>query len=145
MKPLPCLSVPPVLPRHFCHTSLPAPLKSITSPTHSSNSGKTLTVQASGNVTSTIRRGAHALLSVKLRLNYGGQIPILQRDEDLCDLLERDRDINEKCPIEKDETVSFTKKVDIPGRVPKGKFQVLVDALTEKQEKITCLTTEIEF
>lgn len=109
------------------------------------HSGQFLTIQASGNVTQTVRRGAHALISVKLRLNYGGQIPILQRDEDLCDLIERDDDFKQKCPLNKDENVSFTKKVNIPERVPKGKFQLLVDALTEKQEKITCLTTEIEF
>ena len=108
-------------------------------------SGSNLTISATGNVTQTITKGAHALISVKLQLNYGGQIPILQRDEDLCALLERDDEIKQKCPIDKDKDIKIEKSVQIPERVPKGKFVVLIDALTEKQEKITCLTTEIRF
>ena len=52
-----------------------------------SSSGKNLTINASGKVAEDIESGAHVKLAVKIALNYGGQIPILIRDIDLCKLM----------------------------------------------------------
>jgi len=107
--------------------------------------GKTLTVKASGNVTEKIEAGAHARIAIKLKLNYGGQIPIITRDADICEMLKNDDEIEEKCPIDKDEEITITKTVDIPAQVPKGTFVVLIDAYTKDENKITCMEAELAF
>jgi hypothetical protein len=107
------------------------------------SSGKNLTINASGKVTQEIEDGAHISLSVKLALNYGGQIPILTRDVDLCKLMADDDDIETECPVEKEKTSTLSKTVSIPQTPAKGKYIILVDAYTKDEEKITCIGTEL--
>jgi hypothetical protein len=111
----------------------------LTAPT----SGKNLTINASGKVTQEIEDGAHVALSVKIALNYGGQIPILTRDVDLCDLMANDDDIDAECPVDKDVALTFSKTVGIPQTPSKGKYVILIDAYTKDEEKITCMGAEI--
>ena len=107
------------------------------------SSGKNLTINASGKVTQDIEDGAHVSLSVKLALNYGGQIPILTRDVDLCQLMADDDDIEAKCPVKKEKVFELSKTVNIPQTPAKGKYVILVDAYTKDEERITCIGTEL--
>jgi hypothetical protein len=94
-------------------------------------------------VTQEIEDGAHVSLSVKIALNYGGQIPILTRDVDLCQLMADDDDIEAKCPVEKGKAFTLSKTVNIPQTPAKGKYVILVDAYTKDEERITCIGTEL--
>jgi ML domain len=94
-------------------------------------------------VTQDIEEGAHVSLSVKLALNYGGQIPILTRDVDLCQLMASDEDIDTKCPVNKEKTIELSKTVGIPQTPSKGKYVIQVDAYTKDEQKITCMGAEI--
>jgi hypothetical protein len=107
------------------------------------SSGKNLTINASGKVTQDIEDGAHVSLSVKLALNYGGQIPILTRDVDLCQLMADDDDITTECPVDKDVDITFSKTLGIPQTPSKGKYVILIDAYTKDEKKITCMGTEL--
>lgn len=102
-----------------------------------------MTINASGKVTQDIEDGAHVALSVKLALNYGGQIPLLTRDVDICKLMANDDDIDAKCPVDKEKTIEISKTVSIPQTPSKGKYVIQVDAYTKDEEKITCMGTEI--
>lgn len=94
-------------------------------------------------MTKEIEDGAHVSLSVKIALNYGGQIPILTRDVDLCKLMADDDDIDADCPVDKNVAITFTKTVGIPQTPSKGKYVILMDAYTKDEEKITCMGTEL--
>lgn len=107
------------------------------------SSGKNLTINAAGKVTQEIEDGAHVSLSVKLALNYGGQIPILTRNVDLCQLMADDDDIETECPVEKEKVFTLGKTVGIPQTPAKGKYVILVDAYTKDEEKITCIGAEL--
>jgi hypothetical protein len=107
------------------------------------SSGKNLTINAAGKVTQEIEDGAHVSLSVKLALNYGGQIPILTRDVDLCQLMADDDDIETECPVEKEKIFTLGKTIGIPPTPAKGKYVILVDAYTKDEERITCIGTEL--
>lgn len=106
-------------------------------------SGQNLTINASGKVSQDIEDGAHVALSVKIALNYGGQIPILTRNIDLCQLMDNDEDIDANCPVEKKKTIELSKTVGIPQTPSKGKYVILIDAYTKDEDKITCMGTEI--
>ena len=107
------------------------------------SSGKNLTITASGKVKQDIEDGAHVKLAVKLALNYGGQIPILTRDLDLCQLMADDDDIETECPVDNDKTVELDKTVEIPQTPSRGKYVLLIDAYTKDEKKITCMGAEL--
>jgi len=41
--------------------------------------------------------------------------------------------------------MNFTKSVDIPAQVPKGKYTVIADVYTSDGEKVTCLESIVFF
>lgn len=72
------------------------------------DSGKQLTIEAKGNFTKEVEKGAYINLSVKY-----GLIGIINQRADLCDQLEN---IEEECPVEGDKTI--TKNVELPKQIP---------------------------
>jgi hypothetical protein len=84
-------------------------------------------------------------VSIKLRVNNGYiQIPLAKWGVNICELLEKDDDIENKCPIEKDENIIISKSVDIP-EVPRVSYVILVDAYTEDQDQITCMEADFAY
>jgi len=98
--------------------------------------GETLSIIASGNLTQDVKKGA----KVRLQVKYG-LITLIKQEVDLCDQV---KNVDLDCPIKKGET-KITKEVDLPKEIPPGAYNVLADAFTEDQEKITCLTAHVEF
>ena len=94
-------------------------------------------------MTEDIEDGAHVKVAVKLALNYGGQIPILTRDVNLCELIAGDDDIDAECPVNKEKKIEIAKTVEIPQTPSKGKYVLLIDAYTKDEKKITCMGTEL--
>ena len=99
-------------------------------------SGSTLTVTAKGNLTEKVDKGAYINLQVKY-----GLITIIKQTADLCYTV---KNVDLDCPIDDGET-KLTKDVELPKQIPPGKYHVIADAYTKDDDKITCLTAEVEF
>ena len=98
--------------------------------------GKTLTVTAKGKLSETVKKGAKVHLQVKY-----GLITIIKQTADLCDTV---KNVDKKCPLEKGD-VTIEKSVDLPKEIPPGKYNVIADAYTKDEDKITCLKASVEF
>ena len=73
------------------------------------NSGKTLTIEASGNFSEKVEAGAYLYLTVKY-----GLIRLIYSKEDLCDQL---KNVGTECPVGPGPVV-VTKEVEIPAQIP---------------------------
>ncbi|KAL9106277.1 MAG: hypothetical protein Q9227_008676 [Pyrenula ochraceoflavens] len=92
--------------------------------------GQTLTISASGTISQRIEEGAKIQIQVKY-----GLVTLINQKADFCDTIEN---VDLKCPLEKG-LMTLTKEVDIPKDVPKGKYTVMADVISNEGEKITCL------
>ena len=100
------------------------------------NSGKGLSISATGNLTQKIESGAKVHLQVKY-----GLITLINQEADLCDYV---TEVDLECPLEEGET-KLSKDVDLPKEIPPGKYTVLADVFTADSKKITCLTAQVQF
>lgn len=75
-----------------------------------------------------------------LQVKYG-LITIIKQEADLCNTV---KNVDLECPIKKGET-KLTKEVDLPKEIPPGKYTVIADVYTKDQEKVTCLTAQVQF
>ncbi|KAF2403479.1 phosphatidylglycerol/phosphatidylinositol transfer protein [Trichodelitschia bisporula] len=98
--------------------------------------GQSLTIAAKGTLLEDIEEGAKVHIQVKF-----GLITLINQDTDLCDQV---KNVDLECPLEKGETV-LTKTVELPSRIPPGRYRVLADVYTKDRVKITCLTAEVVF
>lgn len=78
------------------------------------NSGKTLTIKASGTLEERIVKGATVNLEVKW-----GLISLIHQTVDLCDQL---KNVDMECPLEAGDMV-LTKQVDLPKQIPPVGFE----------------------
>ncbi|KAL8796391.1 MAG: hypothetical protein Q9195_001298 [Heterodermia aff. obscurata] len=131
------LSVPGDNPLSFCQdtTDYSLAIKYVDLTPNPPSPGKQLTIEAKGNFTKKIEKGAYINLSVKY-----GLIRIINQRADLCDQL---KNIEEECPVEGDKTI--TKNVELPKEIPPGHYTVLADVYTEDKERITCLEASVHF
>jgi len=97
--------------------------------------GKTLTIEAKGNFTQDVEKGAYINLSVKY-----GLIRLINQRADLCEQM---KNVDEECPLSGAKTI--TKNVDLPKEIPPGKYTVLADVYTKDDVQITCLTAHVKF
>ncbi|MCJ1452162.1 Phosphatidylglycerol/phosphatidylinositol transfer protein [Mycoblastus sanguinarius] len=97
--------------------------------------GKTLTIEAKGNFTEEVKKGAYVNLSVKY-----GLIRLINQRADLCDQM---KNVDEECPLTGEKTI--TKDVELPKEIPPGSYTVLADVYTENDVQITCLTAHVKF
>lgn len=115
------------------------------------NSGKTLTIKASGTLSEKIVKGATVNLEVKW-----GLISLIHQTVDLCDQL---KNVDMECPLEAGDMV-LTKQVDLPKQIPpvrsklndlfrireadmhQGKYSVLADVYDKDQKQVTCLKAD---
>ena len=72
-------------------------------------SGKTLTIEATGNFTEKVEQGAYLELVVKY-----GLIRLIHQTADLCEQMKNA--VNEECPLLGEKTI--TKDVDLPKEIP---------------------------
>ncbi|MCJ1440299.1 MAG: Phosphatidylglycerol/phosphatidylinositol transfer protein [Stictis urceolatum] len=98
--------------------------------------GKTLDIVAKGKVSESVEKGAYVTIVVKY-----GLIKILTLKEDLCDQL---KNVDKECPVEKGE-ITLKKSVELPSRIPPGKYTVRADAFTKDDDKLTCLEATVHF
>ena len=77
---------------------------------------------------------------VKLQIKYG-LITIINSEADLCESAES---VDIDCPLEKGK-ISIKKSFNLPKEIPPGKYNVVADAYTKDDDKITCLTATVEF
>ena len=98
--------------------------------------GCNLTIEAAGTFSEDVKAGAKVFLQVKY-----GLITLINQEADLCDQIGH---VDLTCPLKKGP-MSFTKSVDIPAQVPKGKYTVIADVYTSEGEKITCLESIVYF
>lgn len=70
--------------------------------------GKTLTIEAKGNFTQDVEKGAYINLSVKY-----GLIRLINQRADLCEQM---KNVDEECPLSGAKTI--TKNVDLPKEIP---------------------------
>ena len=72
-------------------------------------SGKTLTINATGNFTEKVEQGAYLDLVVKY-----GYIRLIHQEADLCEQMKNA--VDEECPLIGEKTI--TKDVDLPKEIP---------------------------
>jgi ML domain len=75
-----------------------------------------------------------------LQVKYG-MITLIKQEADLCDQI---GNVDLSCPLKKGP-MEFTKNVEIPAQVPKGKYTVMADVYTVDKEKVTCLESTVLF
>lgn len=75
-----------------------------------------------------------------LQVKYG-LITLIKQEADLCDQI---GNVDLSCPLKKGP-MGFTKNVEIPAQVPKGKYTVMADVYTVDKEKVTCLESTVVF
>ncbi|KAF2484982.1 ML domain-containing protein [Neohortaea acidophila] len=98
--------------------------------------GTPLKIVATGNLTQKVEEGATIALQVKY-----GLITIIKQTADLCETV---KNVDLKCPLEVGE-LTIEKEVDLPKVIPPGKYHVIADVQTKDDEKVTCLTADVEF
>jgi len=98
--------------------------------------GQNLTITASGTFSKDVEPGATVALVVKY-----GLITIVRTVADLCDQI---GNVDLSCPLKKGP-MNATKEVAIPKQVPKGKYTVTADVMTQDEEKVTCLNAVVFF
>jgi hypothetical protein len=98
--------------------------------------GQTLNISAAGTFNADVEPGATIFLQVKF-----GLITLIKTEADLCDQL---GNVDVTCPLEKGN-MTLSKSVNIPERVPKGKYTVIADVKTVDGDPVTCMTSEISF
>jgi hypothetical protein len=98
--------------------------------------GQTLNISAAGAFNYDVEPGATVFLQVKF-----GLITLIKTEADLCDQL---GNVDVTCPLEKGN-MTLSKSVNIPERVPKGKYTVIADVKTVDGDPVTCMTSEISF
>ena len=81
-------------------------------------SGKTLTIEATGNFTEKVEQGAYLVLTVKY-----GLIRLIQQQADLCEQMKNA--VDEECPLVGKKTI--TKDVDLPKEIPPVSSSLLLD------------------
>ncbi|EGX51647.1 Phosphatidylglycerol/phosphatidylinositol transfer protein [Orbilia oligospora] len=102
--------------------------------------GKTLHLEASGEVKRRIEEGA--IMKVEVKLGY---ITLIKQTLDFCSNLEK-ANTTVNCPIEPGP-LKIVKDQDLPKEIPPGKFKVTAELYTEKEDGdlITCLHAEVTF
>ena len=98
--------------------------------------GCNLTIEAAGTFFEDVTAGAKVFLQVKY-----GLITLIKQEADLCDQI---GNVDLSCPLKKGP-MNFTKSVNIPAQVPKGKYTVIADVYTRDGEKVTCLESVVFF
>ena len=98
--------------------------------------GQQLNISAAGTFNADVEPGATIFLQVKF-----GLITLIKTEADLCDQL---GNVDVTCPLEKGN-MTLSKSVNIPERVPKGKYTVIADVKTVDGDPVTCMTSEISF
>lgn len=81
-------------------------------------SGKTLTIEATGNFTEKVEQGAYLELVVKY-----GLIRLIHQKADLCEQMKNA--VDEECPLIGEKTI--TKDVDLPKEIPPVSDSLLRD------------------
>lgn len=76
---------------------------------HDMNSGKTLSITASGTLNEDIEEGAKVHLQVKF-----GLITLINQEADLCDQV---KNVELECPLKKGD-LALTKEVELPKQIP---------------------------
>ncbi|KAG4304824.1 hypothetical protein PORY_001877 [Pneumocystis oryctolagi] len=98
--------------------------------------GKEVTIEASGTLKEDILLGSYALLKAKYEF-----IPLISVKEDLCEQAKR---IDIRCPIRKGY-FSVNQTFFIPKNIIPGKYIVLSDVMTEKNQRIACFSISVVF
>ena len=98
--------------------------------------GHNLTIEAAGTFSRDVEAGAKVFLQVKY-----GLITHIKQEADLCDQI---GNVDLSCPLKKGP-MNFTKSVNIPAQVPKGKYTVIADVFTVDGEGVTCLESVVFF
>jgi len=76
---------------------------------------------------------------VALQVKYG-VITLIKQTVDLC---EQVKNVDLECPL--NDSVKFTKAVELPREIPPGFYTVQADAYTVDDEPIICLTAKVKF
>ncbi|CAO3628606.1 unnamed protein product [Cunninghamella echinulata] len=92
--------------------------------------GEKLKIEFEGFLKDTVVDGAYVDIKVKF-----GVVQLLHKKFDFCAEIEK---IDEKCPIEKG-ILAFTKEVDLPKQIPRGKYTVDAKVFTVDDRQVTCL------
>lgn len=95
-----------------------------------------MNIVASGILSEDVEEGAYVQLQVKF-----GLIRIINTKADLCDNI---KNVDLECPLKKGD-IKLEKSVELPKEIPNGKYTVLADVYTKDDEKVTCLTAEVQF
>jgi len=98
--------------------------------------GEVLTIEAVGTLTEDVEEGAYVEIQVKY-----GLIRLVSTRADLCKQVSN---VDLECPIKKGKIV-ITKDVELPERIPNGKYTVFADAYTIDDKKIVCLEATVSF
>ncbi|KAI5292847.1 Phosphatidylglycerol/phosphatidylinositol transfer protein [Ascosphaera acerosa] len=98
--------------------------------------GEKLTITATGITSKDIEAGA----KVRLQVKYG-LIRLISQEVDLCDEITK---VDMQCPIKKGR-MTLSKDVELPKEIPPGKYSVYADAVTNAEERITCLQASVTF
>jgi hypothetical protein len=97
--------------------------------------GQKLLIEATGNFTQEVGEGAKVTLTVKY-----GLITLIHMKTDLCEQI---KTLDEECPLNGKKII--TKEVDIPSKVPAGKYFVQADVYTVDEHHVTCLEAHVQF
>jgi hypothetical protein len=133
------LSVPGDNPLTYCNADRADDILTITNVDLTPNpplAGEELVINAVGQTSKPIEKGAYVLLQVKY-----GLIRLISTTADLCEQI---TNVDMECPIEKGE-LKITKSISLPAEIPPGKYSVLADVFTKDDEPITCLEATVVF
>ena len=93
-------------------------------------------INANGTFSKDVEAGAKVFVQVKY-----GLITLIKQNADLCDQI---GNVDLTCPLKKGP-MNFTKEVDIPEQVPKGKYTVIANVTTVDKEMVTCMESVVFF
>jgi len=134
------LKVPGDSPLEFCDADISSDLLTVEHVNLTPNpplAGEALSIDAAGNFTVEVEKGAYVLLTVK----YGKYITIIKTREDLCNQMEN---VDKECPLEKGYT-NVVKDVELPSAIPKGEYTVTADVYTADDKRLTCIKATVVF
>jgi len=133
------LAVPGANPLEFCDSDISKYLLTVEHVNLIPNppvAGETLSIDAAGNFSVVVEKGAYVDLVVK----FQKFIQILKRTEDLCAQMEN---VDEECPLE--GKIQVIKDVDLPRQIPPGEYTVTADVYTKDKQRLTCIKATVRF
>ena len=99
-------------------------------------SGQNFTLAAQGYLKQDVHPGSIVRLQANLHVGKAF-IPIFRSLYDLCELLP---DFGEYCPVDSGE-IYLSRQSELPDEIPKGEYQVIVQAITDDKKELFCIET----